>query len=49
MTYVIKFYQDNKLMKELQMESDDIGNAAKEAIDTVTGYIHWNRIKVEKL
>ena len=44
MTYLVKFYQDNKLMKELQIESDKIENAVKEAIDINSGYIYWNRI-----
>jgi len=47
MLYLIKFYQDNKLMKELQMENDRMETAVQEAIESQKGYIYWNRIKVE--
>jgi hypothetical protein len=49
MIYLIKFYQNNKMMKELQIESDRMETATKEAIDTIQGYIYWNRIRVETL
>ena len=49
MIYLIRFYQDNKLMKELQIESDRIDTAVQEAIENQKGYIYWNRIKVETL
>ena len=35
--------------EKLQIESDRMETATKDAIDTIQGYIYWNRIKVEIL
>ena len=48
MLYYIYFYYNNKEMKHLQIESETMEKAVKEAIDTIEGFIYWNRIKVEK-
>lgn len=46
-TYYVYFYYNNKEMKNLQIESETLEQAVKDAIDTQTGFIYWNRIKVE--
>lgn len=47
MRYIIKFCLDNQLMRQIQIESDSVGNAIKQAIDLNEGYIFWDSIKVE--
>jgi len=44
--FYIYFYYDDKEMKNFQIESNNIGQAVKEAIDTISGIIVWNRIRV---
>jgi hypothetical protein len=47
-TYIIKFYYKDQEMKELEIPSDTMNMAVKIAIDTVGGYIPWDKIKVER-
>jgi hypothetical protein len=49
MTFIVKFYLNDKMMRQMQIESDTIGKAVKEAIDMCEGYFFWDRIRVETL
>jgi len=47
--YIIKFLQDNKVMKEIQLESPSISDATSLAVNMVEGSFYWNEIKVETI
>jgi hypothetical protein len=46
-TFLIKFIYKDQVMKELEIPSETLNMAVKIAIDSVGGYITWDKIKVE--
>jgi len=47
--FLISFYDNDKLMREVQLETERIDEAIKIATETVKGYIYWDKIKAKKL
>jgi len=47
-TFFIKFYFKDQVMKEIEIPGETMNMAVKIAIDTVGGYIPWDKIKVER-
>ena len=45
--YRIKFYYQDKIMKEIEISSETLNEAVKIAMDHISGYIIWDKIKVE--
>lgn len=46
--FTIKFFYKEQIMKVLEIPADTMNMAVKIAIDTVGGYIPWDKIKIER-
>jgi hypothetical protein len=46
-TFIIKFFFQNQLMKEIILPCESLNQAIKISTDIVSGYISWDKIKVE--
>jgi hypothetical protein len=47
--FIVKFIQDKKVMKEVQVQALNIREATAIALNIVGHLIYWNEIKVETL